>query len=196
MLSRFKISKRFQDGFTGVDVLLSLVLSSFMFLGMSYIFIDITEILKVEEIHSDVLKYGNTILNVIEKDMVQATKVDCKELKITCTKDGDSTVYSIDDVNGILKDGIPFHTVIGSAIRFDNVNSAGQFLYKISNFEFDPVGGTDCKENNPKYECSVFDVKIYVDIYSTDNDPDDDPVDKVFFNRRIYAVNNYLRTAI
>ena len=195
MLNRFKISKRFQDGFTGVDVLLSLVLSSFIFLGMSYIFIDVTEKLRVEEIRSDVLKYGNTILNSIEKDMVQATKVDYEEFqsysKIKCTKDGVLTVYSIDPVNGILKNGLPFHVIAGSAIRFDNINSAGQLLYEIFKFECKPVG-INSDNTNERYGSSIFDVKMFVDVYNTHNEL----IDEVFFNRRIYAVNNYLKSTI
>ena len=195
MLNKFKISRRFQEGFTGIDVLLALVLSSIIFLGMSYVFIDITEKLRVEEIRSDVLKYGNTILNAIEKDMVQATKVDYEEFqsysKIKCTKDDVLTVYSIDPINGILKDGIPFHTVIGSAIRFDNVNSAGQLLYEIFKFECDPVGITS-NNTDERYGSSIFDVKMFVDVYNTHNEL----IDEVFFNRRIYAVNNYLKSAI
>ncbi|MDB3868521.1 hypothetical protein N9263_00500 [Candidatus Marinimicrobia bacterium] len=190
-----KIYKRLQEGFTGIDVLLSVVFSSFIFLGMSYVFIDITEKLRVEEIRSDVLKYGNTILNSIESDMVQATRVDYEEFqsysKIKCTKDDGLTVYSIDPANGILKNGIPLNMAIGSAIRFDNVNSADQLLYEIFRFECDPVG-INSNNTNERYGSSIFDVKMYVDIYNTRNEL----VDEVFFNRRIYAVNNYLNSEI
>lgn len=195
MLNKLKIYKRLQEGFTGIDVLLSVVFSSFIFLGMSYVFIDITEKLRVEEIRSDVLKYGNTILNSIESDMVQATRVDYEEFqsysKIKCTKDDGLTVYSIDPANGILKNGIPLNMAIGSAIRFDNVNSADQLLYEIFRFECDPVG-INSNNTNERYGSSIFDVKMYVDIYNTRNEL----VDEVFFNRRIYAVNNYLNSEI
>ena len=195
MLNRPKISKQSQRGFTGIDVLLSLVLSSFIFLGMSYVFVDITEKLRVEELRSDVLKYGNTILNTIERDMVQATKVDYEEFqsysKIKCTKDDVLTIYSIDPANGILKDGVPFNASVGSAIRFDNVNSADQLLYEIFRFECDPVGITS-NNTNERYGSSIFDVKMFVDVYNTRNEL----IDEVFFNRRIYAVNNYLNSEI
>jgi len=206
MLIRFKISKRFQDGFTGVDVLLSLALSSFMFLGMSYIFVDVTEKLRVEEIRSDVLKYGNTILNAIEKDMVQATKVECKEFKdkiyeITCFKDDVETVYSVDGVNGILKDGKPpevfLHTDSGKAswLRYNSVNDKGQDLYSIYKFECKELKITD---NTNDIENYIFDVKMEIDLYHTRRDEWGNliTVDEILFNRRIYAVNYYLKKAI
>jgi len=195
MLSRFKISKKIQEGFTGVDVLLSLVLSAFIFLGMSYIFVDVTEKLRVEEIHSEALKYGNTILNAIEKDMVQSTKVEYEEFqsysKIKCTKNDVLTIYSIDPVNGILKDGEPFSTAVGSAIGFHNVNSSGQMLYEIFKFECDPVG-INSNNTNEQFGDTIFDVKMEIDVYNTNNLL----IDEVFFNRRIYAVNNYLKSSI
>jgi len=202
MLIRFKISKRFQDGFTGVDVLLSLVLSSFIFLGMSYIFIDVTEKLRVEEIRSDVLKYGNTILNALEKDMVQATKVECKEFQsyseITCFKDDVETVYSVDGVNGILKDGKPpevfLHTDSGKAswLRYNSVNDKGQDLYNIFKFECNEVGTNH--DNTNDVENYIFDVKMEIDLYNTEGEKGE-VIDEILFNRRIYAVSYYLKRA-
>ena len=203
MLNKFKISRRFQEGFTGIDVLLALVLSSIIFLGMSYVFIDVTEKLRVEEIRSDVLKYGNTILNALEKDMVQATKVECKEFqsysKITCFKDDVETVYSVDGGNGILKDGKPpdvfLHTDSGkgSWLRYNSVNNKGQQLYNIFNFECNKVGINF--ENTNDVENYIFDVKMEIDLYNTEGEKGE-IIDEILFNRRIYAVNSYLKTAI
>ena len=193
MLNKFdNYIRNIQSGFTGAEVLLSVVLSAFIFLGMSYIFVDITEKLRVEEIRSDVLKYGNTILNSIENDMVRASRVEYEEFqsysKIKCTINDTLITYSIDPSNGILKDGIPFHAITGSLIRFD---TSGQLLYEIFKFECDKVG-INSNNTNQRFGSSIFDVKMYVDVYNSNNDL----IDEVFFNRRIYAVNNYLQSTI
>ena len=69
MLNNFKIYKRLQEGFTGIDVLLSVVFSSFIFLGMSYVFIDITEklitILKLNEFKILKSKKPNNLAQII-----------------------------------------------------------------------------------------------------------------------------------
>ena len=48
MWNKPKILKKLQEGFTGVDVLLTLVISSAITVGMSYVYLEVTEKLRVE----------------------------------------------------------------------------------------------------------------------------------------------------
>ena len=188
-----KIKIKFQEGFTGADILLAMIISSALMVGMAQVYIDVAEKLRVEKIRSDVIQYGNLILDDIEKSMVSARNIVSENFanysSIECQIDDQENInYSVNAVNGILKNGVPFDDLPGTLTPFNNVSSGekgGHTSFRIFEFDCEPMGITE-QNTNQNLAQSIYDLRMSIDIYNTR----DSIIDEVFFNRKILFFNS------
>tara|TARA_Y100001970_G_scaffold33926_1_gene42147 strand:+ start:52 stop:702 length:651 start_codon:yes stop_codon:yes gene_type:complete len=141
------------QGFTLVELMISVIIFSAILYGVSRVFIDITDTVRVDRIRLNLSTYVDRAFDKIESDLSKATSIDRNPSYLGADFDviniinGSNTyIYSFDRKDGIMLRsntinngvGVPIYKALGSAIRYDNV-------FGIQTGD-SPVN--DCKNNN------------------------------------------------
>ncbi len=144
---------KIRQGFTLVELLISIIIFSAILYGVSRVFIDITDTVRIDRIRLDLSTYVDRAFDKIETDLSQANSVDRDPSYlgndfdvINIVKGDNSYVYSFDRKDGIMLRsnvinngvGVPIYKALGSTIRYNNV-------FGIQTGD-SPIN--DCKNNN------------------------------------------------
>ena len=176
-----KNQKYFYNGFTLVEMISIILISSISFLGMFYIFADISKKLDNDLIRSEIKTYCNYTLNEMSKYIKMADDISFNtyDQNIQLITDGNlygRNSFSLSRDNGILLNGEAIHeskrtdidnnTIKNHVIRYTSVEKNGFIRYNIENWDIytkPNTDGTTTNENSNVRESTII-VEISVNL--------------------------------
>ena len=127
--------KKIFSGFTLIELMISVIIFSAILYGVSRVFIDITDTVRIDEIRFNISTYIDKALDKIEKDLMEANAIDRdasyigQQFDVINIRKGRNTyIYSFNQNDGIMMRSnamnngvaVPIYKAIGSTVRYQN----------------------------------------------------------------------------
>ncbi len=187
-----------QSGFTLVESLVSILIVSSISFSMFFAFYQIQRNLINEDYKSDMISYGNRVLDDIENEIIksyQLIKINQSlsntTLELHYNNTQNKTKYLISLENGIKKND-------GQSNRYSPIDiyipkdDENRYKYKITNFEISQptlsAGDVWSYEANMARYAS-YEIKLEIDLY---NYPNNKVIETLQFNRRIFSPAKFI----
>tara|TARA_Y100000590_G_C15398726_1_gene892955 strand:- start:61 stop:672 length:612 start_codon:yes stop_codon:yes gene_type:complete len=187
-----------QSGFTLVESLVSILIVSSISFSMFFAFYQIQKNLVNEDYKSDMINYGNRVLDDIETEIIksyQLIKINQSlsntTLELYYNNTENKTKYLISLENGIKKNN-------GESNRYTPIDiynpkdNEDRYKYKITNFEISQptlsAGDIWSYEANMARYAS-YEIKLEIDLY---NYPYNKVIETLEFNRRIFSPAKFI----
>lgn len=187
-----------QDGFTLIESLVSMLIVSSLSFSMFFAFYQIQKNLINEDYKSDMLNYGNRVLDDMENEIMksyQLIKINQSLSNTTIELYYKNTQikikYLVSLENGIKKND-------GTSNRYSPIDiylpkdDENRYKYKITNFEISQptltAGDVFSYEANMARYAS-YQIKLEIDLY---NYPNDNVIETLEFNRRVFSPAKYI----
>ena len=184
---------KLQAGFTLIEILISLVISSILFLGITSVIVESSKLHAYEEVKLESKVFANYVLDDIENTIVKGSDVTISpgiytgidEVTITLT-DG-SIVYSRHAEYGIAKNG-------GKIYNYDNTYDNGKEKYSITEMSCDKPDNDSYNPSNPaspKILKSSFVLKLKIGLFDpAGGELESYVVDRYVFNPYIFSTTS------
>jgi prepilin-type N-terminal cleavage/methylation domain-containing protein len=182
-----------QAGFTLMEMLISLVISSIIFLGMSFILIETSRHHAYEEVKLDSKVFANYVLDDIENTLVKGSNVSISagiftgidEITIALT-DG-NTVYTSHSEHGVSKDNNKIY-------NYDNIYDNGTEKFSIKEMRCYKPTSDSYNSSNPA-SLNILNSSFILELKIALFDPAGDELesfmmDRYIFNPYIYSTSS------
>jgi prepilin-type N-terminal cleavage/methylation domain-containing protein len=184
---------KLQAGFTLMELLISLVISSIVFMGISYVIVENSKQFAFEDIKLDSKVFANYVLDDIESTIVRGSNVDCRPgiytdiYEITVTLTDGNVIYSSHAEHGISRNGQKIY-------NYDNTYDDGRDKYIITEMRCDPpTGDSDSPSNldSDKLLNSSFELELTIDLFNYLGEKQESYlVKRYIFNPYIYITSS------
>ena len=171
------------SGFTLIELTITMSISSVVLLGMFYIFMHVSNIFTREIAINKIVKYGNTVLDVIADEVRSAENVEFVEEEGTCeitiNSDNQETIYWADKEKGIYDNSYSPQYPL-------NVNPDSKHFYTIENFLCDYSNDRSLSFD---LRNSIIDLTMEIKLQF---DKDEKPYELFSFTREIFSHNGFI----
>jgi len=186
------------NGFTLVESLVSILIVSSISFSMFFAFYQIQKNLVNEDYKSDMINYGNRILDDMENEIIksyQLVKINQSlsntTLELYYNNTQNKIKYLVSLENGIKKNN-------GTSNRYTPIDiynpkdDENRYKYKITNFEISQPTLTagdvwSYEANMARY--ASYEIKLEIDLY---NYPNNQVIETLEFNRRIFSPAKFI----
>ena len=184
---------KLQEGFTLMELLVSLVISSIIFLGMGFIITETSQHHAYEDVKLDSKVFANYVLDDIENTIVRGSNVNITagiysgidEITISLTEG--SIVYSSHSKHGIAKSGNKIY-------NYDNTYDNGRAKYSITEMRcYKPTSDSYNLSSPASLDIlnSSFILELKIGLFDPAGDElESYLVDRYLFNPYIYSISS------
>ena len=190
--------KNYSNGFSLIEMMITLILSSGITIGMMYIYLSITIFIEKDLFEEDIQHYVSHIYELISEDIFDADSIRIENILgnnrlVILNDDHQDIIYTYDDDKMIIS---------GNATNFSNEGSETVFIAGDYNFfnhnkydiTFDFIPNDNVLTNSDTgvtmLRNNVYDIEIEVTIQ---NKPNFSPYNKtLLYKRKFFAQNNYI----
>ena len=186
------------DGFTLIEMLITLILSSSITIGMMYIYLTITLFMEKDFLEEDIQHYVSHIYELIAEDIFDADSIRIENILgknrlVILNADHQDIIYSYDD-NAMLIDGgaTDFsNPEVDNVFLANNYNIFNNEKYEIK-FQFIPNDNvlTNSDTGVTMLRNNVYDIEIQVEIINKSKSSNYNKT--LNYKRKFFAQNNFI----
>ena len=184
---------KLQAGFTLIEILISLVISSILFLGISSVIVESSKLHAYEEVKLESKVFANYVLDDIENTIVKGSTINITPGvytgidQITITLTDGSIEYNRHAEYGISRSGNKIY-------NYDNTYDNGQEKYSITEMRCYKPSNDSYNSSNPaslKILNSSFVLELKIGLFDPAGDKlEDYTVDRYVFNPYIFSTTS------
>ncbi|MAJ44818.1 MAG: hypothetical protein CMF96_08785 [Candidatus Marinimicrobia bacterium] len=202
-----KNQKYFYNGFTLVEMISIILISSISFLGMFYIFADISKKLDNDLIRSEIKTYCNYSLDEMSKYIKMADDISFNtyDQNIQLITDGNlygRNSFSLSRDNGILINGEAIHEskstdinnnpIKNHVIRYTSVEKSGFIRYNIQNWDIYTKPNTDGTTTNENSNVRESTIIIEISVNLVMGWDDEKIIEKLNFKKETFSPTYFI----